>query len=443
MSNKYINIFNGGSCYSTEELQNYLSGKLPKDKVLEIELHLSNCNMCRDEYEGLTLLKDTKKLPIIINEINTDIDNRIKRDVKARVKPTEYRIKPNARIKRILSVAASIILLIGIGFIVKFYTSDVADKNTAYYAPKMPDSNEDTNRAVEAITTDLDTTVKKINVTTDKASEKNKVTSTIEAKKNLTHKNISNIKNKTITETIKVDDVKKEDFSKDKIKESNVELEADDIALEDKTEKLDKSITLGHSIEVRDEKVVDNDHNLSQNKEEQNKMTTAGKNADIEKKNKKLSVQESLRNIPQNESNVYDGTVRSNNAYFKGANTRGIQSGQNIAVLKIQANNYFQNKRYRKALRTYNKILAIKQDDLSSKLNAGICLFNLRKYNKAIAVLNQIPDSKFKEKALWFSALAHQKEKNKIEAVSNLNKVIEKNGKYLQKAKKMIKEIDK
>lgn len=69
MNNNQHMIFERSECPAHQLLQDYLDGKLSGKEKHLIEKHLVDCEMCSDEIEGLSLLKEKEKLDMIIEEI--------------------------------------------------------------------------------------------------------------------------------------------------------------------------------------------------------------------------------------------------------------------------------------------------------------------------------------------------------------------------------------
>ena len=103
-------IFAGDDCPSFEQLLTYFHGELTGEERHRIERHLTDCEMCSDELEGLSKMKDPGKLP----EIIADIQSRAFKG-KGRIIQMNYRI--------ILSAAAAIVILIvGSVFLFRYIT---------------------------------------------------------------------------------------------------------------------------------------------------------------------------------------------------------------------------------------------------------------------------------------------------------------------------------
>lgn len=102
----FNNIFEPTSCLSEETLQAYAAGKLSPEEKHHAEKHMADCPMCADAAEGLGYMKHPEKLTTYVNAINAEIDARI----RPKQKPFIFRIKPA------YSIAAAVILLIGITY---------------------------------------------------------------------------------------------------------------------------------------------------------------------------------------------------------------------------------------------------------------------------------------------------------------------------------------
>lgn len=96
-------------CVGSDMLLKYVKGELSGRERNWVEKHLSICEMCSDELEGLSLLDDHNKVDSIVNELNTRVDNVVV--VKDKVIPAW---------NFYFRIAASIILILGISTIVYF-----------------------------------------------------------------------------------------------------------------------------------------------------------------------------------------------------------------------------------------------------------------------------------------------------------------------------------
>jgi len=105
--NKILN--NNEGCVGSDVLLKYVKGELSGSERNWVEKHLSTCEMCSDELEGLSLLDDYNKVDSIVDELNTRVDNVIEGNGKVIPAWNFY-----------FRIAASITLILGISTIVYF-----------------------------------------------------------------------------------------------------------------------------------------------------------------------------------------------------------------------------------------------------------------------------------------------------------------------------------
>ncbi|GEM_PF-1589505 len=96
-------------CVGSDMLLKYVKGELSGQERNMVEKHLSICEMCSDELEGLLLLDDHNKVDSIVNELNTRVDNIVEGNDKVIPAWSFY-----------FRIAASITLILGISTIVYF-----------------------------------------------------------------------------------------------------------------------------------------------------------------------------------------------------------------------------------------------------------------------------------------------------------------------------------
>jgi len=104
-------IFEQTDCPSRQDMLTYLEGEFSRDEQYQFEKHLNSCSLCRDEFEGLLALKDPKKLPAIVSELNLRLDKYIHHSLK----------KPFLKRYNILRIAAVALILISSGFFINYY----------------------------------------------------------------------------------------------------------------------------------------------------------------------------------------------------------------------------------------------------------------------------------------------------------------------------------
>lgn len=115
--NKVNNIFEHTNCLSEEMLTKYVSGKLSSAQKHEVEKHLVDCEMCSDAAEGLAMIADKGRVQVITSELNRKIREKTDKRKMKIVFLGQYRMQ--------MSVAASLVLLVGL---VWFFRSNMTDK---------------------------------------------------------------------------------------------------------------------------------------------------------------------------------------------------------------------------------------------------------------------------------------------------------------------------
>jgi tetratricopeptide (TPR) repeat protein len=77
MDNNRLNkIFAESDCITNQMMTDYLEGKLSGKSKNRVEMHLESCEFCKDELEGLSVMKDKSRLSDIIFKLNREITKR-------------------------------------------------------------------------------------------------------------------------------------------------------------------------------------------------------------------------------------------------------------------------------------------------------------------------------------------------------------------------------
>jgi len=173
MKHTHIHIFSPTDCLTHETIQRYAQGKLSVQELRHAELHLADCTACSDMLEGYELIENKADIDLRIKRIDTEIDARIKREVETRIKRAivpdarikrepELRIKPEGkllsmRFRRTMAIAATLLLLISVGVLVKFYSNTELSEETALLleTPKTSASASAFDSIGEALTPEM------------------------------------------------------------------------------------------------------------------------------------------------------------------------------------------------------------------------------------------------------------------------------------------------
>jgi len=397
------NIFNHTICLTSSEIQKYVSGKLNEKDIRRVELHIADCPMCNDELDGYMLLKGKNNLPNIIYDINNKIDKKV---FGSKLIPQDSsRKKIN---KRFFSIAASLILLLGAGFIINFYMNK-SDKNLADTSAVEKVLNEDAL---------VNKSVQKENIVSNE-------TKTDALKQNLQITDSESINTKISEE--QENKHTKSGFVNEKNKE--------DIAVSENDKDNEQEEVFGEV--VRDNKNIDDIStdkiSSEEKKSENNDVVIAG----ISKKDRIKS------NNEQPSENIAFITTRGVNIKNKKSVNR--KEKEKYQSLRESALLSYSMKVWDEALKDFNSYLKYKSNDYEIIYKSGISYYNLKKYNNAVNRFNKIINegvNRYVENAEWYEAKSLIKLGKNSEAKILLNRIIVKKGKYQNQALDLLNSIE-
>lgn len=400
------NIFTQSSCLTSREIEQYVSGTLNKKDVRRVELHLAECSMCNDELDGYILLKDKKSLPKIISDINNKIDEKIFGSNLIPLNSSRKKIN-----KRIFSIAASLILLVGVGFIINFYMNK-SDKNLADTSAVEKGLNEDAlvNKSVqkENIVSD----VKK----TDVSKKNHQITDT-----------------KTINPEVS-EEQKDKNANLDLVNGKNKE----DRAVSENTIKQDQDVDEVVTGEVvSDNQIIDDISTESISSEEKKSENNDIVIASTAKENRTKS------DNKQPAENIAFMTTRGTNIkYKKSVNNKEIEKYKSLRESALLS---YSMKIWDEALKDFNGYLKYKPNDYEIIYKSGISYYNLKNYNKAVTRFDKVIHegiNRYVENAEWYEAKSLIKLGKNPEAKILLNKIIVKDGKYQNQALDLLNSLE-
>ena len=131
MSSKIDNIFSITSCPSQDSLLQYVKGELNDKDKRNIEKHLTDCEMCCDEVEGLLRLIEPEKIDIIESELNSKIDI-----ITHKEKKRDFGF--------FFKIAATVFLILGLSAVIYFELNQKKEKlSTAENSPTSKSVQKD------------------------------------------------------------------------------------------------------------------------------------------------------------------------------------------------------------------------------------------------------------------------------------------------------------
>jgi len=403
MISEINHIFNYSSCLTANEIEQYVSGTLNEKDKRRVELHLADCQMCNDEIDGYTLLKDKNTLPGIVAGLRKQVDEIIS---AGKIIPLQSSGKKNT--KRILSIAASLILLLGAGFVINFYINN-ANKDLAETSATEQNLKEEAilNKSGESIN------VEEKKTQTNGIVQKNQNENTKTINVNLSDKNENS---RSDTETDKKEDTEYVAES-EKIKEYAEEVTDEDIIIDNE---IIDDVTGENA--VADEKKASNSGTL---------VSGLAKDRKVKSENEKPA------------ENISFMTTRG--AGFKRKSTIDKKEIEKFKSMRESALLSYSMKIWDEALKDFNSYLKYKPNDYEIIYKSGISYYNLKKYNKALIQFNKVIGegiNRYVENAEWYKAQSLIKLGKKSEAKIILNTIIVKNGKYQSQALDLLNSLN-
>jgi len=382
-------IFSKSSCLTNNEMLEYLSGKLSDSEKRKIEMHIADCEMCNDELEGLSNMKDSDQLSSIIHSVNSDIDKYLKQFEKNGAVKTSK----TYNIKRIFAVAASFLLLISAGFIVNYYMNN----NTESLADMQ--KKESTELSEESP------------VMTEKEAEKDE-----SVKLDVASSTVDDNYNTAVIEQSRENNIDKIHSDKNKNTEDLADDDASDRILQEEEAEEDIVVITSDISENRNKDSERDDNKLAGQDDE----TAAGEISDS-------FIGYSTRHIPKEN--------------FKGKKEEAVK----YKSIKTGALLSYDGKVYNEAADGFGEYLKYKPNDSEVIFKYGLSSYYIKDYSNALKSFDKIISSgknKYLEDAEWYKSQALMKIGKNKEAADLLRKIVLRNGKHKIKASGVLKQLN-
>lgn len=78
MNDAYNDLFTATQCPSQQELLDYVQGKLSPEKQHEVELHLSDCELCSEAVEGLSAFEKKEIIPVYLRQMKWQMMKKLR-----------------------------------------------------------------------------------------------------------------------------------------------------------------------------------------------------------------------------------------------------------------------------------------------------------------------------------------------------------------------------
>ncbi|MBK5283865.1 MAG: tetratricopeptide repeat protein [Bacteroidia bacterium] len=399
-----IKIFSETGCISHAVLWKYRMGTLSPKEKHEVELHLTDCELCSDALAGMAMMNSDK----IISELQMEVGNITAQ--KKVIRFYDYRL--------LLAAASIALLLVFIYVIEPFKDSD--KKEIAQLIKHEEKKTEETiTSSVTAPDKEITLNAKEENVQEIKSNsqESTGMSRNVATKEpeNVTIPAVQYNQNETALKNAAV-------ASSDEIKSS------------------------GNSINAKS--------SSDEMKDEENKPTVASKiNAESEKnESSKIAYKKSLhaeRTPAMTSTKSHD----SANTTAPAPVENNVASEANLPAIELpfvysatlnKGLSYYRNNQTVEALESFNEILHYLPDDLKATFYKGLCYFEAGNYFPSIDLLQKTidnQDKQFYEQAKFKLALSYAGLKQTIKAKKIFQEIISEKSFYSDKAKEEMNKI--
>ena len=144
----HTSLFSESDCLSEQQIYAYIDGKLNAQERHAVEKHMLGCELCADAMEGLSLVKNRK----IIDETVALVKEKYPIAIGSKKTENKEPVIIAFNYKRTFAIAASVLLLIGAGFMFIHYSDnaqkDVAMNNEIVKDPQEKNENEKTEPVI-------------------------------------------------------------------------------------------------------------------------------------------------------------------------------------------------------------------------------------------------------------------------------------------------------
>ncbi|NSL87510.1 anti-sigma factor family protein [Chitinophaga solisilvae] len=90
MNEHFNDIFVTTGCPTQQQLLDYVQGRLSPEERHEVEMHLTDCELCSEAVEGLSAIKEKEKIPGWISEMRWDLMRKLRKRTRTRRKSENH-----------------------------------------------------------------------------------------------------------------------------------------------------------------------------------------------------------------------------------------------------------------------------------------------------------------------------------------------------------------
>ncbi|MDF1550624.1 MAG: tetratricopeptide repeat protein [Bacteroidales bacterium] len=410
--NNLHKIFAPTACVSTERMIDYLDGNLSEKEKNSLEIHMASCDMCRDEFEGLSLMQDNSELDKIVLGLDQKIDEKIKQGGKKSI-----------FFKPIYRIAAVIIILIASGWFLKLYTDSSSKK---FQDNAVSQALEETPATENESSISIDSVIA--------LSENNDQKPQLERDRVLMSRK----------EKIKSEDKSLERsrlLSSEKEDVEEVAFMEEDIAKDDFAASTSKTI-----IVKEEEPIVESDlrtKNLEENKV--NPVIAGATETEKKKETESLDVIENEVVVADNKT-TRGSNRRQNKKLAKAEQEEGKQLSNTVAINNFDlAMTQYNQRDYKQAIDLFKK--SINQHTRTDEVYYYLAksYYNTNDPENALSSFNKViaeQSSPYYEEALWNKSQILLEMNKKKSAINSFNQVKNYKGNYSERAAEILDSLN-
>ncbi len=383
MHDKYNNIFSNSDCPSDDLLNRYHKGELSPKEMHAIEKHISECEMCSDMLEGMSMISDEERTNIIVSELKTELIANLNDNKKKRLTPF-YK----------LSIAASIIVIVGIGILI----TQLTEKPTNDLAILTEKSKEETQEAAieEEITT------KKEDISTGETLDTPAEKVELMDKTTLSYKSeafeISQDDDEVEQKNSKLDEFEIIELEEEADINDNIYMDVEDNESDEEAEIVSfysinqpkgevakdyKAVEIDQAKELNDNSVLEKE-SIAVNEQTIETVATKNDRSFFNRKKKAYKSRSAAFSVPTRSESINNIKVDEDAAPVSNGLVISNSEVTSSSDTNTQAEILFDDKNYHLSAEAYETILSEYPNDYRSLYNCGISYYNLENYNDRI-----------------------------------------------------------
>ncbi len=414
MNNENLHrIFDDTVCISTEKMIDYLEGSLLEKDKNSIELHLSSCSMCYDEFEGLQMIADKSTLSDTVFELNDKVDTILS--------------STNKKIPFLMPInlmAAIILFIIGFAWYVTYYinASLRLKEDLISQAFELP---ANTNSEIIIFRPDPSLT------------ENEAVNNNEESTKN----------NRLLADNEKT---KESNDFKTKSERKEVEIVNNNLAREETVVNIEAEksdiLDVNNSGIVSSEKMIAEDSKITNDKskigkEESNKSKDDERNVVALFDQNPVDSEKDITPVLEESNRKGDKKTALNKAKSSVSRSNTLGSDNfNLAMAEYNKHDYLS------AIGLFKQSFNENEPQDKVHFYLATCYENISSHQEALTNYNKViydTQSPFYEQALWNKSQILLLMDKKKSAINSLNQIKNLNGKYSKQAENMLDSINK